>query len=87
MPENRTQRITHDLDPAQSGIDLVKCFQVATRKILRRMHRDEAFARLMYGTEVYDALLRAYAESLGKSLPFELPRLMGVAEIWAFLHD
>lgn len=74
--------------PADSK-EQVKAFQNATRKVMRRMARDERFGHVMYGTDVYSSLLAAYAASLGKTLSDDnrTPSLVPVETIWNELHD
>jgi len=69
--------------------EIVRAFQEATRKIMRRMARDEKLASLMYGTNVYATLVAAYVASLGKTQRLEkmtnASSFMDVEDLWATL--
>ena len=60
----------------------------AAQKVMRRMVRDDAFYRVMHGTDCYSSILEAYAMSLGKDFD-ELecpPSMMPVEDMWNWLH-
>ena len=64
---------------------VINAFQEAARKVMIRINRDDRFAHVMYGTDCYDSIITAYAQSLGKTLP-EMSSLKPVVEIWNLLH-
>ena len=66
--------------------EVIKAFQAAARHLMVRVANDPGFAHLMYCTETYSKIIKAYALSKNVELP-PCAEIDPVEKTWATIHD